>query len=238
MQEFHKISSSLLTWSLDTSRSERPKIFNHCILHGIGIPKISTTEKALSITQNPFPLIKLFSHFHRELLNQPCKSSRPHRQFSKSTLSTKVNAAHVVYAKQTPVLLWAVYLIIMSFKAVIFKVIEVLLLIHAILAFLGNAWQASDRMLSSLENSNCWKVLSHIKLQSDFTGCLPDPLPCADLETPWSESLLLPVASWWQLGTFSLFSLASLPCSFKVSCSHHSRPFPLVVSCLYKRSDY
>lgn len=36
-------------------------------------------------------------------------------------------------------------------------------------------------MLSSFENSNCWKVLSHIKLQSDFIGCLPDPLPGADL---------------------------------------------------------
>lgn len=101
----HKISSSSLTWSLDTSRSERPKIFNHCILHGMGIPKICTTEKALFLTQNPFPLIKLFSHFHRELLNQPCKPSRPHRQFSKSTLSTKVNATHAVYANQTPVLL-------------------------------------------------------------------------------------------------------------------------------------
>lgn len=39
-------------------------------------------------------------------------------------------------------------------------------------------------MLSSLENSNCWKVLSHITLQSDFTGCLPDPLPGADLGNP------------------------------------------------------
>lgn len=64
------------------------------------------------------------------------------------------------------------------------------------LSFLGNSWQArSDtsiivRKFFLIKNWNLFSCDEYLTLYLMLT-----------LGTPWGESLLLPVAPWWQLGT-------------------------------------
>lgn len=94
-----------------------------------------------------------------------------------------------------------------------------------------------DQIFSSLESYNVWKVLSHIKLESAFLWCLPYFSPSADLGNimGWVSALASGSLVTIKDSSFSLFSLT---CSFKISPSHSSRPFSLVILCLHMCSNY
>lgn len=82
-----------------------------------------------------------------------------------------MNAARAVFVNQTPFSLWVVYLIITSFKVVIFK----LILVHTTVL----PWKFLTGQIRYFYNFQ--KVLSHKKLQSIFLWWIPYPLPDADL---------------------------------------------------------